>query len=104
MKLDGYSTNFEAHVAWYDDKWDIYPENFAKFVATFELPEEIPMAVPSFVAPDVFSADPNIKIATWAYIMSQYFIIDPPPYEFEYRGEPLPEPKPDPEVDGDVVY
>jgi hypothetical protein len=103
MKLDGYSDNLEAHVEDLGDRWNIYPENFARFVAEFVLPDEIPMAYPSFIKPDVLSKDPLVAIGTWQFIMTEYLSIDDAPYEFEYTGDPLPEMPVDDEGEN-VVY
>jgi|APGre2960657404_1045060.scaffolds.fasta_scaffold43631_2 hypothetical protein len=100
MKIDGYSDNREAHVHERPDSWHIYPDEFAVFVQGFEFPEEIPMAVPSFVAPDIASDDPSVVVATWMFVMRAYLSMDAPPYEFEVRGYEEPETD-DP---GDLVY
>ena len=86
MKIDGYSDQREAHVMEEDDKWVLYPDEFAIFASTYTFPDEVPVAVPGFVAPDINSKEPHIAVATWKEMMRDYLSVDEPPYEFEVTG------------------
>ncbi|CAB4159325.1 hypothetical protein UFOVP711_80 [uncultured Caudovirales phage] len=88
MKIDGYSDKREAHVLEKDDVWVLYPDEFAIFASMYEFPDEVPVAVPGFVKPDINSKEPHVVVATWKQLMTDYFSIwvDEPPYEFEVRG------------------
>lgn len=88
MKIDGYSDNREAHVLEKDDAWVLYPDEFARFASMYEMPDEVPVAVPGFVTPDVNSKDPLVVVATWKQVMRDYFAfyLDELPYEFEFTG------------------
>jgi hypothetical protein len=86
MKIDGYSDEREAHVLETDDAWVLYPEEFARFASFYEFPDEVPVAVPGFVTPDINSKDPLVVVATWKEMMRDYFslYLDATPYEFEF--------------------
>lgn len=85
MKIDGYSDKREAHVLEKDDVWVLYPDEFAIFASMYEFPDEIPVAVPGFVKPDIHSKQPHIVASTWKQMMMDYFLLfnDEQPYEFE---------------------
>lgn len=104
MKIDGYSDEREAHVMETDDAWVLYPEEFAMFASRYEFPDEVPIAVPGFVKPDINSDKPYVVVATWKQMMVDYFelYIDEPPYEFEVRG--VEESEAEADDSEDVVY
>lgn len=102
MKIDAYSDKREAHVVEEDDRWVLYPEEFALFMETFTFPDLIPIAVPGFVAPDISSDDPHVVVSTWMWAMSEYLSVDAPPYEFEVRG--VKESEAEPDDPDDIVY
>jgi len=88
MKIDGYSDKREAHALEKDDVWVLYPDEFGRFASMYEMPDEVPVAVPGFVKPDVNSKDPLVVVATWRQVMFDYFAfyLDELPYEFEFTG------------------
>jgi hypothetical protein len=86
MKIDGYSDKREAHVMEEDDSWVLYPHEFAVFASTYVFPDEVPVAVPGFVEPDIKSKQPHIVVASWMQLIRDYLSVDAPPYEFEVRG------------------
>jgi hypothetical protein len=102
MKIDGYSDQREAHVVEQDDKWVLYPDEFAVFYSTYTFPDEVPVAVPGFVAPDINSKEAHIVVATWIAVMRDYLSVDEQPYEFEVTGYVNSEPADD-NID-DIVY
>ena len=53
MKIDGYSDKREAHVMETNDAWVLYPQDFAMFASIYTFPDEVPVAVPGFVEPDI---------------------------------------------------
>lgn len=102
MKIDAYSDKREAHVEEAEDAWRIYPVEFALFVKDYELPDEVPVAYPGVVKPDINSKIPYVVTATWKAIMEAYLSVDDEPYEFEFTD--VPESEVETEEDDDVVY
>jgi hypothetical protein len=102
MKIDAYSDNREAHVMETDDAWVLYPDEFAFFASRYTFPDEVPVAVPGFVPPDIHSKEPHVVVATWVAMMTDYLSIDPPPYEFEVRD--VADSEADAEDDEGIVY
>lgn len=100
MKIDAYSENREAHAHFVNGEWVIYPQEFAAFVETYELPDLISVAEPGSIEPDIHSKDGSIAAATWRAIMEEYLSVDEPPREFEFRDIP----ESDEDAPADVVY
>ena len=88
MKIDGYSDKREAHALEKDDLWVLYPDEFGRFASVYEFPDEVPVAVPGFVEPDINSKQSHVVVATWIQMMRDYFVLsgDEPRYEFEVTG------------------
>lgn len=86
MKIDGYSDKREAHVMETDDAWVLYPTEFAVFASRYDFPDEVPIAVPGFVEPDINSEDPLIVVASWRQLILDYLSVDDPPYDFDITG------------------
>jgi hypothetical protein len=89
MKIDGYSDEREAHVVETEDAWILYPDEFAFFASRYEFPDEVPVAIPGFVTPDINSKDPLVVVATWKQLIVDYLLLDgSPPFDFDIRGVP----------------
>jgi len=102
MKIDGYSGDREAHASKVDGQWVLYPFEFAVYFSGYKFADEVPVAVPSFVVPNVDSDDPLVVSASWIAVMTDYFDGDERPYEFELRG--FEQPEVEAEVGEGIVY